>query len=137
MKKISISTGTLQSLYGEKEAIKKAKEAGADGVDFNLWGALYSVENKDSVYSKGEEAITEYFSEIKTYADSIGMKIFMTHGNGTGYKNVKRDDDILNENVRRDIIAAKALGAEICVLHTASNYTTICPLRLQGRECLK
>ena len=122
MKKISISTGTLQSLYGEKEAIKKAKEAGADGVDFNLWSALYTVEDKDSAYSKGEEAITEYFSEIKAYADSIGMEIFMTHGNGTGYKNVKRDDDILVENIRRDIIATKALGAEICVLHTAGNY---------------
>ncbi len=122
MKKISVSTGTLQNIYGEKEAIKKVKEAGADGVDFNLWSELYTVEDKSSVYSKSEEAMIEYFSDIRIYAESMGMKIFSTHGNGTGFKNIKRDDDILIENVRRDIIATKALGAEICVLHTAGNY---------------
>ena len=122
MKKISVSTGTLQNLYGEKEAIKKAKEAGADGVDFNLWSGLYTVEDKNSVYAKSEKDIIEYFSDIKAYADSIGMKIFSTHGNGTGFKNIKAEDDILIENIRRDIVATKALGAEICVLHTAGNY---------------
>ena len=34
---ISVSLGTLQGLYGEKEALKIAKKAGVDGVDFNLW----------------------------------------------------------------------------------------------------
>lgn len=119
---ISISAGQLQSIFGEKEAIKKAKEAGADGVDFNLWSALYDVSSKNSVYAKSEEEFCAYFKDIKDYADSINMKIFTTHGNGTGYKNNEKDDAILVKNVLKDLLATKLLGAEICVIHTAGNY---------------
>ena len=119
---ISISTGQLQNIFGEKEALKKAQEAGADGVDFNLWSALYDVNNENSIYAKSEEEFREYFEDIKNYADSIGMKIFTTHGNGTGYKNNEKDDEILVKNVLKDIWATKILGAEICVIHTAGNY---------------
>ncbi len=119
---ISISTGTLQQLYGEKDAIRIAKEAGADDVDFNLWAENYHINNENSVYSKSDEEFTEYFKDIKNYADSINMKIFTTHGNGTGYKNNKKDDEDLVKNVLKDLLATKLLGAEACVIHTAGNY---------------
>lgn len=119
---ISISSGGLQQLYGEKEALKKAKEAGADGVDFNLWSTLYDITSKSSIYAKSEEEFTAYFKDIKDYADSIGIKIFTTHGNGTGYKNNKEDDETLVKNVLKDIQATKILGAEVCIIHTAGNY---------------
>ena len=122
MKKISVSTGTLQNLFGEKGAILKAKEAGADGVDFNLWSELYDINNKNSIYAKSNEELTKHFEDIKDYAKKIGMEIFTTHGNGTGYKNIKEDDELLIKNVFKDILATKALGAKICVLHTAGNY---------------
>ena len=119
---ISISTGQLQNIFGEKEAIKKAKEAGADGVDFNLWSAIYDVNNENSIYAKSEDEFTSYFTDIKNYADSLNMKIFTTHGNGTGYKNVKNEDALLVKNVLKDLEATKLLGSEICVIHTAGNY---------------
>lgn len=119
---ISISSGGLQSIFGEKEAIKKAKELGADGVDFNLWSAIYDVNNENSIYAKSEDEFTSYFKDIRDYADSLNMKIFTTHGNGTGYKNIKEDDEVLIKNVLKDLKATKLLGAEICVIHTAGNY---------------
>lgn len=119
---ISISSGGLQRIFGEKGALKKAKELGADGVDFNLWAAEYDINSKTSIYAKSDEEFYAYFKDIKDYADSIGIKIFTTHGNGTGYKNIKSDDEILVKNVLKDIKATKILGAEICVIHTAGNY---------------
>ncbi len=120
--KISVSLGTLQALYGEKEALKIAKNIGVDGVDFNLWSRAYDYKNPDSIYTKSDEEIIEYFKDIKAFADEIGIKIFMTHGQGTGYINDEKLDADLIENIRRDCIATKALGAEFCVLHTAGNY---------------
>ena len=120
--KISISTGTIQSIFGEKEALKIAKNAGIDGVDFNLWGYDYDFKNPASIYAKSDEEIYQYFSGIKAFADEIGIKIFMTHGQGTGYINDEKIDADLIENIRRDCIATRALGAEYCVLHTAGNY---------------
>ena len=120
--KISVSTGTLQEIYGEKEALKIAKKAGADGVDFNLWSRAYDYKNPDSIYAKSDAEIYDYFKNIKDFADEIGIEIFMTHGQGTGYINDEIIDNNLIENVRRDCIATGALGAEYCVLHTAGNY---------------
>lgn len=120
--KISVSLGTLQGLYGEKEALKIAKNAGVDGVDFNLWSRAYDYKNPDSIYAKSDEKIYDYFKDIKAFADKIGIEIFMTHGQGTGYINDEKLDAELIENVRRDCIATSALGAKYCVLHTAGNY---------------
>ena len=78
--KISVSTGTLQGIFGEKEALKIAKSIGADGVDFNLWGYDYDFKNPDSIYAKSDKEIYEYFKDIKTFAEEIGIKVFMTHG---------------------------------------------------------
>ncbi len=120
--KISVSIGTLQELYGEKEALKIAKSAGADGVDFNLWSGYYDYKNPESIYAKSDEEIFEYFRNIKAFANEIGIEIYMTHGQGTGYVNNEIKDNDLIENVRRDCIATRGLGAKYCVLHTAGNY---------------
>lgn len=120
--KISVSTGGLQNFYSEKTALNLAKEAGVDGVDFNLWSEKYDYKNPESIYSKSDEELFNYFAKIKKHADSIGLTIFMAHGNGTGYVNDKKKDNDLIENIRRDCIATKALGAPYLVLHTAGNY---------------
>ena len=36
--KVSISIGELQEQYGDREALRLAKEKGADAVDFNTCG---------------------------------------------------------------------------------------------------
>ena len=53
--RISVSTSSLQITYGDKEALRMAKEAGADGVDF--FTNHCSVANEGSIYTKTDEEI--------------------------------------------------------------------------------
>ena len=124
-KKVSISIGALQRTYGPKEALRIAKEIGADGVDFGLdlfsqTPRPYDVRNPESIYSKSDEEIVAYFSELRDYADSLELVICQTHGRFKGFINDASVDDILVENIRRDLLATSALGAPVCVVHTAT-----------------
>ncbi len=120
MDKISITTGYFQRTLGEKEALRFAKEIGADGVDFTLFDD-HDYRKKGSPYSQGDSAVQDYFSDLREYADSIGLKIVQTHGRITGYTEKKEEDEALIKNARLDCIATKALGAPVCVMHTVSN----------------
>ncbi len=118
MKKIGLSLFNFQSMYGDKRAIEIAKEVGADAVDLDI--DRYSVSKPDSIYSKSDEEIFEYFSEIGEYAKSIGVTVSQTHGRLRIFKNDPQLDPICLEDARRDIIATKALGAPVCVMHGVS-----------------
>ena len=63
MKKVSISVSLIQKEYGDKEAIRIAKQIGADAVDFGL--ERFDIRNSESIYSKSEDEITAYFKKIK------------------------------------------------------------------------
>jgi L-ribulose-5-phosphate 3-epimerase UlaE len=52
MIKIGISTYALQQYYGDKEALRIAKECGADAIDFSLASEDYR--NEKSPFSKSE-----------------------------------------------------------------------------------
>ena len=118
-KKIGISTFGLQRVFGDRRALEIAKTAGADAVDFNTLNQDYRDEN--SIYSKNDEEITEYFDGIRKYADSLGIEIHQTHGRITGFRNDKEEDEALIKNARLDLLAAKILGAKYCVMHTATS----------------
>ena len=45
--KVSISIGELQEQYGDREALRLAKEMGADAVDFNTCGRKWDYRNPD------------------------------------------------------------------------------------------
>lgn len=118
-RKIGISTFVLQRKFGDKRAIEIAKQAGADAVDFDTLFLDYRDEK--SIYSKSDEEIAAYFAELKRYADTLGIEIFQTHGRITGFRNIAEEDDALVENARRDLLAAKSLGAKVCVMHTVTS----------------
>lgn len=118
---ISLSIHGLQDAYGEKDAIRIAKDVGAEAIDFSLMDrTLYNCANPDSIYSKSDEEIFEHFKALGDYARSIGLVVGQTHGKSSGFKNIKDEDDIMVENIRRDILATKAFGAPICVVHTTT-----------------
>lgn len=118
--KISLSIGELQWKFGIKEAIKIAKEAGAEAVDFNLGGRDYR--GKNDIYSKSDEEITEYYNDIRKYADSIGMEIGQTHGRlRSGFREGEETAAAI-ENARRDLLATSALGVKVSVFHYINSY---------------
>lgn len=122
MKKISISIMALQKKYGDREALRIAKEAGADAVDFGLenFARRYDYRNEKSVYALPKTEIIAYFKDLKAYADSIGLQICQTHGRGEGFFNIKEEDDALIKNAEIDCMVTATLGAPVCVMHAVT-----------------
>ena len=114
-KKIGISLFNLQSLYGDIRALEIAKEIGADAVDFMT--DHHSVSKNDSIYGKCDDEIFEYFLEIGNRAKELGIEISQTHGRLRICKNDPELDRICLEDARRDLLAAKALGSPVVVMH--------------------
>ncbi|MCQ2454968.1 MAG: TIM barrel protein [Clostridia bacterium] len=120
-KQIGISICGLQEYYGDKRALEIVSEVGADSADFTLEFEFNDYRNKDSLYAKGENAVIEYYSELREYAEKLGIIIGQTHGKLPGFRNIKAEDDALIENTRLDLIATKTLGAPVCVIHNATS----------------
>lgn len=114
--KIGISTYRLQSMFGAKGAIEVAKKLGVDAIDF-FTNYEYSTK-ESSIYSKSDEEIIAYYSDLKRYADELGITIAQTHGRLRTYMKFAEFDRLCLENARRDLLAASALGASVCVMHT-------------------
>ncbi len=123
-KKIGFSIGRLQILYGDKRALEIAAEIGADCVDFathDYGSVLWDYRNPASIYAQGDDAVRQYYSEIRNYAEGLGLEINQTHGRGEGFMNKKEEDDAQVENARLDLLAASALGADTCIIHNVTS----------------
>ena len=130
-RKVSIYLGTFQRRYGVKRALEIAKNiVGVDAVDFTLSHYYGSREGKrgelsNFAYEGGREAVIEYFSEIREYADSLGIKIVQTHGRGTGIFNDPIEDPLCLIDGAYDCLATKILGAKHCVMHAPPSYKLV------------
>ncbi len=122
MAKIGLSILPLQVRYGDREALRIAKESGADAVDFGLenFGGRYDYRNPHSIYARPEPELRAYFSDLKAYAHELGLEISQTHGRGPGFKNIPAEDEAFVENARLDCLATSLLGAPVCVIHAVS-----------------
>ena len=114
--KVSMALGRLQDLSNEKLAIDAAKKIGADGIDFGFY--VHSVRKENDLYTRGEDAVWEYYTDLKKYADSIGIEIPQTHGRFFGYGISPEENEIFTRDAILDSIATGALGAKYCVIHT-------------------
>ena len=115
-RKVSISINHFQQLYGDKNALLLSKkEVGVDAVDFCLND--YSSSQADTVYSKGESAVIEYFSELREYADSLGLSVVQTHGRNPGCCGDPEQDAVILTDGRFDCLATRILGAKYTVMH--------------------
>ncbi|MCQ2385725.1 MAG: sugar phosphate isomerase/epimerase, partial [Clostridia bacterium] len=121
MIKIGFSIGYLQEKYGDFRALEIAKEIGADAVDFSTCGTLWDYRNPASVYSKSFDEIKAYYRKVKEKADRLGLIISQTHGQITGFRNIKEEDDALIRNAEIDCLAASVLGAPYVVIHSVTS----------------
>lgn len=119
MKKlVGLSIGAIQWRYGDKEALKIAKEIGCDAVDFTLEDQ--EPDKESSVYFKGEDYVREYYGELGAYAKELGLIISQTHGRCASYRKDEEWNRVTLEKTRLDLIATKALGAPTVVVHNIS-----------------
>lgn len=123
-KKIGISIGILQMIYGDRRALELAAEIGADSVDFathRFDRRTWDYREPSSIYAQGDAAVIEHFSALGEYARSLGLTVGQTHGRGEGFLNDPAEDDAQVENARLDLLAASALGAPVCVIHNPTS----------------
>lgn len=117
---VSISIGRFQELYGDKRALEIAKELGYDAVDFNFEDPNLDYRKDTSLYAKSDDEIFSYYDGIRQYAEALGLFVCQTHSRCPGYKDIPEEDEALTENIRRDLLATKALGAKYCVVHAVT-----------------
>lgn len=135
-RKIGISTCAMQWKHGDKGALEMAARTGAVALDFDTCIAeVGNLKNPNSVYSKGDNAVIEYYTELKEHADKLGIEIYQTHGRGDGYTPNEKDNERRAEEIRLDLLAAKTLGAKVCVIHTPNNLDCG-PWRNPNRELM-
>ena len=121
IKPVGLSIGNLQRKYGDIKALEIAAHAGANSVDFDLCDDKNDYRNANLLYSKGFEAIEEYYTSIKKRACELGIIIGQTHGKITGFVNNKAEDDALVKNSEYDCFATAVMGAKTCVVHNATS----------------
>ena len=118
-RKVSIAIGAYQQSFGDLEAIRIAKRIGADAVDINISGGRFNCANGNSIYSKSDDEIETYFSEIAKLAQDLEIEIGQTHGRISGLFPEDNPEDNINlfKNFRLDCLATKALGCPLTVVH--------------------
>lgn len=118
-RKVSIATGAYQQSFGDLEAIRIAKRIGADAVDMDISGGRFNCANGNSIYSKSDDEIETYFSEIAKLAQDLEIEIGQTHGRISGLFPEDNPEDNINlfKNFRLDCLATKALGCPLTVVH--------------------
>ena len=119
-KLVGIAIGAIQRKYGDREALRIAKEFGADAVDFDLDGG-FDIRDDKSIYSKDDCAVSEYFESLGQYARDLGLIISQTHGRGKGFAPDEAHNAAIIKNIRLDCLATAALGAPYCVIHGVSS----------------
>ena len=131
----ALCIGAFQRIYGDAEAIKEVADIGITAVDFSTCSKKFDYRSPDSIYAKGDDAVTEYFSGIKEIADKNGVTVCQTHGRMSGFRGDAERDEALIRNARLDILAAKALGSPVSVIHavTTINMGIDCPAEVYHR----
>ena len=117
MARIGLSIFDFQARYGDKRAIEIAAQLGVDAVDFSTAGRNYDITNPDSLYSRSDEELCEYLSDVRAYAEKLGVQIASTHGRLRLTLLDDEKDRLCMEMARKDLLAAKALGASVTVMH--------------------
>ncbi len=124
-KPVGISTMIFQVMYDDKRALEIAAEIGADCVDLATFAfskpKRWDYRNPDSLYAKGDNAVIDYYKGLKEYATALGLVINQTHGRGRGLINNADEDDAEIMNGRLDLLAASAVGASTCVMHSPTS----------------
>ncbi|MBQ4110436.1 MAG: sugar phosphate isomerase/epimerase [Clostridia bacterium] len=121
-KKVGLTVGGLKTVMDDFEIIKFVKSIGADAIDFNLFTKEYDYRNPDSIYSKSDDEIADYFTRVKKCADENGIEISQTHGRIDGFTNDTEQNDADDKNARIDCFVTSLLGAPVCVMHGVTSF---------------
>lgn len=117
MADVSLCIAEFQWKYGDQRALELAREMGLSYVDFDL--SSHSMQKENDRYAvDSPEEIEAYYTALRQYGESIGVRVAQTHGRIRAYRLGEPD---FNEgqrlSARLDLLATRALGSRYCVMH--------------------
>lgn len=104
--------------YGEKGGLTMLREIGFDAVDYSL---AESYKNPSQIFLGDEDALYEYYRDVKAHMDKIGIIASQTHA---VFPINDAEDGSMSERMfeilRRTIKVTAILGAPYVVIHPAT-----------------
>ena len=119
-KGLSLSIGSLQRQYGDRDALSMARDAGFDAVDMNV--CYYGQGKQPDVYAMEREEFRDYFRAVRRHAEEIGIAVGQIHGLTGSYFPEEERNVQLRLVGQRGIEATALLGASLCVNHCVSTF---------------
>ena len=114
--KLGISCGAIVNKYGMERGFAICREAGFDTVEFGLTG-YGKRELPGDIYNASQSEFEEYFTGIRVLAEKAGIEIATVHGRILTYTNEETQCEYIRWVSRKDLEAARLLGASMCVIH--------------------
>ncbi len=108
-----------QRCLGDEFAMfKQLKASGFDGIDLSMEPFF----DRGSDFLGGidnwtDEAIKDYFTDLKEKADSVGIKIFQIHSAFDGHPRYYSGEEEIIKRIECSIKACHYLGSQHCVTH--------------------
>ena len=114
--KLGISCSAIVNKYGIERGFGICREAGFDTVEFGLTG-YGNRELPGDIYNASQSEFEEYFTGIRALAEKAGIEIATVHGRVLTYTNEEAQCEYIRWVSRKDLEAARLLGASMCVIH--------------------
>jgi len=114
--KLGISCGAVLKKYGFERGFAICREGGFDTVEFSL-ASYGNRELPTDIYNASPAEFEAYFSGIRKLAENAGIQIATAHGRVLTYTNEEAQCDYIRWVSRKDLEAARLLGASMCVIH--------------------
>lgn len=111
---ICTQTARLAEVFGDEKGIKILAEAGFQSIDFSMF---YPVDK--GLFAESDEAVSEHFTKLRRYIDSLGLYVYQTHTPFPTYTADEARDAVIFEAERKALLASKLLGARHAIVHPA------------------
>lgn len=118
--KISMGLGLITKRQGWKFMLETAKQIGLDGVDYGLTDEDYR--KPESIYSKSDDEIIAYYTEVYETAQKMGIEISQTHGRLVICHDDPEETEAAIRNARLDCLASRCLHSPYVVFHGVTKY---------------
>lgn len=110
---IGITSARIDQLFNDKDLFLAIKQSGFDYVDYYI--SRYATSSPH--FLEKECDLIAYFTDLKNYADQIGLKIHQTHAPYPTQPHNGKDSQSMFKSMQDAIHASAILGAKYVIMH--------------------
>ncbi len=110
---MGITSARIDKFFNDKDLFLAIKNSGFDCVDYYI--SRYTTSSP--YFCECESSLIAYFTDLKNYADSIGLKIHQTHAPYPTQPHNGKDNASMLQSMQDAIHASAILGAKFVVMH--------------------